>query len=83
MMAPRTKELEQLFKDGEEAVFWDSTDDLVSKVKYYLANETERKIIATAGRAKLLHGGFDEYAQAHKIVNLYESYFFVNAANLK
>jgi len=74
LMAPRTKELQYLFKDGEEAVFWDSAEDLVSKIKYYLANETERLKIAAAGRNRVLNDKHDELGRALEIIHLYEKY---------
>jgi len=74
LMAPRTKELEQLFKDGEEAVFWNSPEDLAAKVKYYLDNETERLKIAAAGYKRVSKDKHDEFGRALEIISLYEKY---------
>ena len=68
LMAPRTKELQQLFREGEEAVFWNSAEDLVSRVNHYLKNDKLRATTATAGRIRLLHDGHDEYARARQII---------------
>jgi spore maturation protein CgeB len=72
MMAPRTPELEKYFEDGREAVFWDSSADLVTKVQYFLKHDAERISIAAAGRARLLRDGHDEYARAQQVILWYE-----------
>jgi spore maturation protein CgeB len=41
--------LEDYFKDGEEIVCFSDLDDLVEKIRYYLAHEDERSAIAQAG----------------------------------
>ena len=43
---------QEFFKDGEEAVFFDTVEDLAEKVLYYAANPEERKAVAAAGRRK-------------------------------
>ena len=72
MMAPRTPELEGLFADGLEAVYWDSPNDLVAKIRYYLEHDEERTVIAAAGHARLLRDGHDEYARAKQIISWHE-----------
>lgn len=72
MMAPRTAELEKYFEDGKEAIYWDSTADLVNKVQYYLRHDQERMTIAEAGRIRLLKDGHDEYARARQVIAWYE-----------
>ncbi len=37
------------FTPGEEFVYYESTDDLLSKIDYYLSHESERRDIALAG----------------------------------
>lgn len=39
----------QIFTPDIEAVFYDSLDDAIEKIEYYLANDTERIGIAKAG----------------------------------
>jgi len=57
MLAERTPEHLDLYKDGLEAGYFDSPDELVDKVRYYLAHEQERKNIAEAGRRRVVAGG--------------------------
>jgi len=58
LLAERSAEHERLFEDGREAVFFDDEDDLVAKIRHYLANENERREIAASGRRRCLDGGY-------------------------
>ncbi|NOH20151.1 CgeB family protein [Vibrio cyclitrophicus] len=42
----RNEDLEEIFTEDENIVFYDSTNELIEKVKYYLANEEQRNSIA-------------------------------------
>ena len=58
LMAERTVEHEQLFKDKEEAVFFSSDEELLELCQYYLSHEQERKLLAEAGRRRCLTSGY-------------------------
>ena len=47
-------ELYELFEVGKEVVTYSSLADCLSKVRYYLENEDERKAIAEAGKKRVL-----------------------------
>lgn len=46
-------EIARYFEDGREIVLYESIDDLVKKVEYYLLHEEERRTIAKAGYKKV------------------------------
>lgn len=48
------EELEDFFEIGKEIVCYKDKDDLVEKIKYYLAHDQEREKIAQAGRERCL-----------------------------
>ena len=55
MLAPRTKDHEAFFKEGEEVFFYSNTSNLMEKVnKIMLLNENEIKIIRMAAQKKVL-----------------------------
>lgn len=49
-----TPNLDKLFEIGKDLVVYESPDDLLMKVEYYLKNDDERSKIASSGRAKSL-----------------------------
>ncbi|HEY3278325.1 MAG TPA: glycosyltransferase [Syntrophorhabdaceae bacterium] len=52
--------LDEMFDVGKEIVVYDSLNDLVEKITYYLAHEAEREAIAAAGqRACIERHGYD------------------------
>ena len=44
---------DMIFKDGEEAVFYDDIKDAIDKIEFYLNNEEERIRIARAGHRRV------------------------------
>ncbi len=56
LLAQRTDEHRRLFEEGAEAEFFGSQDELLAKVRHYLAHPDERRRIAAAGRARCLAG---------------------------
>jgi len=49
-----SKKLHELFKEGEEIIFYDGIVDCINKMNYYSENEKERKRIAQNGYKKVL-----------------------------
>lgn len=60
LMTENTPDIHSDFKVGEEIVAYDNFDDLVDKIKYFLAHEKELESIAKAGqKACIERHGYD------------------------
>jgi len=60
LLHERNPVVTELFREGVEAEFFDSDDELVAKCRYYLAHSDERRRIAEAGRRRCLASGYFE-----------------------
>lgn len=50
----RNDRIAECFEDGKEIVLYEANEDLLEKIKYYLAHEAERELIAAKGRERSL-----------------------------
>lgn len=73
MFAERTDEHLALFEEGREAGFFGSDEELVDKVRYYMAHPEERKHIAAAGRERCLKSGYSYQDRLKQMLNTIES----------
>lgn len=71
MLHERTKEAMDFFKEGEEAEFFGTFEELTEKIDYYLKNEKERKKIALAGYKKAVSFEHSYLERAQKILDVY------------
>jgi spore maturation protein CgeB len=73
MLAERTDEHLALFKEGKEADFFSSDEELYDKVKYYLFNPDERRRIAAAGRERCLKSGYSNHDRLKQMLNIIDN----------
>lgn len=71
MLHERTDEAEEHFEDGEECALFTDQDDMIDKIRYYLAHDDERRIIAAAGRQRCLDSGYSTDDRARVILAKY------------
>lgn len=68
LLAERCEGHSLKFKEDEEAVFFEGTDDLIAKIRYYLSDEAARTRIAAAGRERAARDGYHNDHQVQLIV---------------
>jgi spore maturation protein CgeB len=64
LLADRTEEHQSFFEEGVEAEFFDSEEELVSKVTYYRGNDGARRRVARRGLKRCVDSG---YAYVHRL----------------
>lgn len=68
LLAERTGEHSAMFSEGQEAEFFESPDEMVSKARFYLANESQRNQIAIRGQARCVSSGYDNTSTMRRIL---------------
>jgi len=68
MLAERSYKHEEFFVENEEAVFFDTKEELLCKVRFYLENEELRKIIALSGYKRSINSGYDHLSRLNKML---------------
>ncbi len=69
MLGERTRRHLEFFEEGREAEFFDSNEEMLQKVKYYLEKNEERQKIAQAGRERCVKSGYSMRTQLTKMLN--------------
>jgi len=72
LLAERSEGHMLKFKEGEEAVFFSSVDELIGKIRRYLPEEAPRNRIAAAGRERAVRDGYDNDNQMRRVVERIE-----------
>lgn len=68
LFAERTQEHEELFSEGHEAAYFESTQELVDRARFYLSHPEERAALARAGRARCLRSDYSHHGACRRIL---------------
>ena len=63
LVSQRSDEMQRLYEEDKEAVFFDSAAELTEKVRYYLHHDSGRGQIAEAGYRRCTRSGYDIYSR--------------------
>lgn len=69
--------LEEYYQDGREVVIFHDDDELIDKIRYYLAHDEERSAIAQAGYERTLR----EHTYVHRFREIFTTMGFSGAAS--
>ncbi|MFT5485947.1 MAG: spore maturation protein CgeB [Paracoccaceae bacterium] len=69
MLAERSDDHRRLFKEGQEAAFFGTDEEMLEKVRYYLAHDQERAAIAGAARQRCLDSGYSETERMRRMIS--------------
>lgn len=72
MIAKRTNEMLKLFKEDEECVFFNDSQDLIEKIGFYLKKTELREKIAHNGYKRAVNSGYDVIGRAQHILESYK-----------
>ncbi len=72
LLAERTPELLEFFKEDEEACFFNGEAELLDKVHWLLANPLERDKIADAGKRRVWDDGHDLKSRTSEFISMTE-----------
>jgi spore maturation protein CgeB len=75
MMAERTLAHQEAFVESAEAEYFSSADEIVDKVRYYLAQESDRLRIAEAGHQRCLNSGYSNHSRMSRVVDKIKKVF--------
>jgi spore maturation protein CgeB len=70
LLSERTGDLERMFKDGEEAVFFSSADELVERARELIGAAEKRAGIQENGRRRVWQDGHDVVSRMRELVEL-------------
>jgi glycosyltransferase involved in cell wall biosynthesis len=70
VLAERTAEHQEFFREGEEVGYFDSPGELIEKVRYYLAHDDERRRMAEAVHRKVIRGNHTYADRVKQILEL-------------
>lgn len=69
MIAERTNEHLELFREGVEAEFFGDDEELLAKIRFYTGNESERMKIARAGLQRCIDSGYSDLDTVQRILD--------------
>ena len=82
MLHERTGELAKIFEEGRECACFGDAEEMIAKIRHYLAREDERRAIAEAGHARSQAGGHSVDYRARDVIAKYHELRASSAAEL-
>lgn len=74
MVSEYTDDLNSLFQEKKEAIYFRNESEFLENIKYYLINKNQRKEIGVAGYKRLVSEGHEVQDRVNEIINIYRYY---------
>ena len=71
MVAKRTKEMQEFFKEDKECVYFNNIPELIEKINFYLKNDSLRKMVSESGYRRAMNSGYDVIGRAKYVLESY------------
>lgn len=71
MLCEYTKDMDSMFKADQEAAYFNTQEEFIMKIKYYLENEQERECMAQNGYERLMRDGHEVQDRVEQVVECY------------
>lgn len=68
MLSEYSDDLSGLYKEGVDADFFRSRDEMMEKIRYYLAHEEQRRQVARSGQLRVTHDEHDVASRMKQVV---------------
>jgi len=68
MLSQHSEDMESLFREGIEAAYFRSPEEMKDKIRFYLGHRSERERISARGRQRLLRDGHEALDRARQVV---------------
>ena len=68
MLSEHSDDLANLFKEGKEADFFRSKEELIEKLTLYLGDEQLRHAVAVNGYRRVMEGGHDVVSRMKQVL---------------
>ena len=72
MLAEYSDDLATLFEEGKEIEFFRDKDEMMDKIRFYLANEPERIKLGEAGLERVITDGHDIHSRTKDLISWIE-----------
>ena len=72
MIAQRTNEMLEFYKEDIECIYFDNVEELIKKVSYYIRHESKRREISLNGYNRAIYSEYDVVSRASHILKSVE-----------
>jgi spore maturation protein CgeB len=69
LLSEYSEDIEGLYQEGEEAIFFRNSNELIKKIQTYLSDNSLRLLVANSGRNRAIQDGYDVVSRIKKLTD--------------